>query len=87
MQHEQHEAMRVIDAALRDLPVADRLSALLISIIEHNPDALAVSFRMLNATKALSKGLSVESRIRVAEAMRDRADVLERRQAVRIDIG
>lgn len=75
---------QAVAAALRNLPVEDQLGALLIAIIELNPDALSVSFRMLSATIALSKGLSAENRIRVANAMRDRADVLEHRQVVTI---
>ncbi len=50
-----HEAMRAVDDALRDLPVADRLSLLLVSIIKSNSDALSISFRMLDATMALSR--------------------------------
>jgi hypothetical protein len=78
------ESQKTIEEVLRVLPVADRLSALLISIIERNPDALAVSLCMLNATTTLSKRLSAANRVKVAEAMRDRADVLERRQVVPI---
>ena len=37
---QSHKNMRAIDEALRDLPVEDRLSALLVSIIECNPNAL-----------------------------------------------
>lgn len=78
-----HENMQAIDEALRGMPVVDRLSALLVSIIEVNPGALNVSLKMLNATMALSRGLCLEDRIRIAEAMRDRADVLERTHEVR----
>jgi len=78
------KAQQAIDEVLATLPVEDRLSALLISIIERNPDALAVSLTMISATTKLSRGLSVENRIRVAEAMRDRADLLERRVCVPI---
>ena len=78
------QAQQAVDAALRNLPVEDQLGALLIAIIETNPDALSVSFRMLNATVRLSKGLSTESRIRLANTMRDRADLLEHRQVVPI---
>ncbi len=68
---------RELDALLDDLPVADRLSMLLVSIIRKNPSAVAVSFSVLNALVLMSRGLSLEHRVRVAEAMRDRADMLE----------
>ena len=62
---------------LRDLPVEDKLAALLVSIIESNSNALAVSLRMVAVTAKLSEGLSAANRFRVAEAMRDAADLLE----------
>ena len=47
------KAQQAIDEVLATLPVEDRLSALLISIIERNPDALAVSLTMISATTKL----------------------------------
>lgn len=67
------------------MPVEAKLGALLLAIIDRNPDALAISLCMLNVTTMLSKGLSTESRVGVAEAMRDHPE-LERRQVVPIDM-
>jgi hypothetical protein len=72
-----------IKTLLRDLPVEDKLTVLVGSIIESCPqpnNALAVSLRMARVTAMLSKDLSTERRYRVAEALRTFADQLERRQ-------
>ncbi len=69
---------RTIQDTLRGLAIEDRLAALLMSIIECNPNALAVSLRMVAVTAKMSEGLSSESRFKISEAMRDAADVLER---------
>ncbi len=75
---------RIIHESLNGLPVEDRLSALLVSIIQSNPNALAVSLRMVSVTAALSKGLSPLNKFKVSEAMRDAADQLERHQLAHI---
>ncbi len=75
---------KIIHDTLNGLPVEDRLSALLLSIMQANPNALAVSLRLVTVTAMLSKGLSQVNRFKVSEAMRDTADALERYHAVHI---
>ncbi len=77
---------KIIHDVLNNLPIEDRLAALLASIIASNPNGLAVSLRMISVTAKMSQGLSSQSRYRLAERLRDVADVLERSHAVRIDI-
>jgi hypothetical protein len=69
---------RTIERLLRGLDVADRLAALLETIIRTNPDAIFVSKSMISATMTLSSRLSLEKRFAIAEALRDAADQLER---------
>jgi hypothetical protein len=67
---------KTIHDVLSGLAVEDRLAALLITIIESNPAALAVSLRMVRVTETLSKGLSEINRFKISDAMRNSADRL-----------
>jgi hypothetical protein len=75
---------KTIHDMLSGLAVEDRLAALLITIIETNPNALAVSLRMVRVTTTISKDLSPLNKFKVGEAMRDAADRLEQDHAVHI---
>jgi 23S rRNA C2498 (ribose-2'-O)-methylase RlmM len=74
------DAKTIIHDTLATLPVEERLSALLVSIIQANPNALAVSLRLVRVTATMSKGLSNINRFKVSEAMRDAADKLEQHE-------
>jgi hypothetical protein len=67
-------------------PIADQLARLLVAIVEHDANAVAVSKNMLTATVVLSRGLSASNRFLISELMRDSADLLEREQIERIEV-
>jgi hypothetical protein len=67
-----------IRSVLRDLPVEARLSELLVSIVETDSKAVAVSKRLLDCTLLMSRWLSDGDRFKLSEAMRDAADNLEK---------
>ncbi len=69
-----------IDKLIWSLPVAERLTLLTLSVIQQNPTSLRVSLNMLRALMKLSHGLGTDNRFTLAEAMRDAADKLERRE-------
>lgn len=70
-----------LQTMLRALPIEDRLTELVVSIMQENPHGLAVSLRMARVTGKLSEDLSTEHRFAVASRLRDVADQLERRRA------
>jgi|tagenome__1003787_1003787.scaffolds.fasta_scaffold20979492_6 hypothetical protein len=70
--------LEALKAVLRDMPREDRLMCLAMAIIEEDSDPLTVSLKMVGATWRMSRGLSQQKRFRVALALRDSADHLER---------
>lgn len=77
---------RAVDQVLGDLPLDDRLVALVVSIITRKPQAIPAVLSMIAATAAMTRGLSHNNRVMIAELLRDCADHVERRQeVVRID--
>ena len=63
---------------LRGLPPEDQLGSLLITIMDLNNDALAISLRLLSALSIISECQGTLSRYKLAGLMRDVADRLER---------
>jgi hypothetical protein len=79
---------RKIMAALRSLPVEDRMAMLVMSIVEADGSALTVAKRMLNANIMMARGMSASNKFLLAELMRDAADALERWSHVeRVEVG
>jgi hypothetical protein len=74
------KTVQEMDALLLEFPIGDRLGMLVMNIISHNSDALAVALRMVRITAAMSHGLGEANRYRVANKMRDEADLLEKQQ-------
>jgi hypothetical protein len=66
-----------LSEALWSLSLEDRVGMLIVSIIEHDPEAIAAVNAMIAMTLRMSKGLSVVNRVCVAERLRDAADTLE----------
>jgi hypothetical protein len=70
---------RAIDDALGDLPLDDRLAALLVSIITRRLQAVDAVVSMVAVIGAMTRGLSVANWFALAELLRDCADTIERR--------
>jgi len=60
------------------------LSALLMAVIERNPEAVAVSTTLVRIAARMAEGLSTHRRYIVAERMRDAADLLETGRKIQI---
>ena len=60
-----------------DLPYLDRVQLLTCSIIEHEYEAFAAARGLIAMVADMSRGCSREHKGRVAEALRDAADVLD----------
>jgi hypothetical protein len=66
-----------LTARLWAMPIHDRLSILVLSIIENDPVAAQVSAALVHAVETLTQGCGVAVRSDVAARMRRAADRLE----------
>ena len=73
---------RAVDDALGDLPLDDRLVALVVSVITRRPEAIRAVLSLLSLTSVLTRELPLAQRIALSEVVRDVADEIERRRHV-----
>ncbi len=73
---------RAVDDALGDLPLDDRLVALVVSVITRRPEAIRAVLSLLSLTSVLARELPLAQRIALSEVARDVADEIERRRHV-----
>jgi hypothetical protein len=79
--------VRAIHKMLCGLPLDDRLAALIVSLIERKPDAVDSVLSLIAVIGVMTRGLGVIKSFALAEALRDCADVIERRRELqRIDV-
>ncbi len=76
------ESTRIINAVLCELPIEDRMCALVASILSRKREADPGVLSMLAVTTAMAKLLSARERMMVAELVRDTADEIERGREV-----
>lgn len=66
-------------AAIAKLSLADKLTLLTVSIVDHNrTSALAPVFALSNCIEWMTRSMSPEQKVRASEELRDRADAIER---------
>ena len=73
---------RAVDDALGDLPLDDRLVALVVSVITRRPEAIRAVLSLLSLTSVLTRELPLAQRIALSEVVPDVADEIERRRHV-----
>jgi hypothetical protein len=78
------ETTRAIDQALGELPLIDRITALMCSVITRKPEATKGVVSMIAIVTAMAKYLDAPERVAAAEILRDAADAVERRQLERV---
>jgi hypothetical protein len=71
------ERARAINAALGELPLDDRVTALICSVIERRPQMMPALLSMLATLRVMARYSSIENKIAFAEFMRDAADEIE----------
>jgi hypothetical protein len=74
------ENLRTIDDALRGMPLDDKIAALIISCIEYRPDAVGAVLSLIATINVMTRGMSQQKQIMLAELLRDCADGVEHRR-------
>jgi hypothetical protein len=78
------ETTRAIDRALGDLPLLDRITMLMCSVIMRKPEATKGVVSMIAIVTSMAKNLDAPERVAVADILRDAAGAVERRQLERV---
>lgn len=69
-----------VDEALGNLPLLDRIAALVCSVITRKPEAVKSTVAMIATATAMAKLLDGPERVALAEILRDSADEVEARR-------
>ena len=69
-----------IDAAFGDLPLDDRVAALVVSMVTRRPEAMLACVSLLSLVSVLASEMSLVDRVTLAELARDAADHVEHRR-------
>lgn len=69
-----------VDEALGNLPLLDRIAALVCSVITRKPEAVKGTVAMIATATAMAKLLDGPERVALAEILRDSADEVEARR-------
>ena len=70
-------ALQRLRARIWEMPWIDRINILSLSIIDREKESLASALGLAAMIATLTKGCGAETRIRVAESLRNSADVLD----------
>jgi hypothetical protein len=78
------KSAREIDQVLGDLPLMDRIVALMCSIIMRKLEVTKGVVSMIAIVTAMAEHLDEPTRIGISEVLRDAADAVERQQLERV---